>query len=119
MTSVNNISLKDGERPSTAEKPSDLQKANLLLLQNKVAIDGVLLAVDAALNSTSTATAAANFNSELGLKPATIVGLIEGFDASLVRTLYSEDGYELAKTILMIFSTKKIQALTDSDVTQM
>ena len=90
----------------------------MLLLQNKVAIDGVLLAVEAALKSTTASTAAANFNSKLGLKPATIIGLIEGFDASLVRTLYSQDGYELAKTVLMIFSTKKIQALTDSDVTQ-
>ena len=35
-----------------------------------------------------------------------------------MRTLYSQDGYELAKTIIMIFSTKKIQALTDSDVTK-
>ena len=89
-----------------------------MLLQNKVAIDGVLLAVEAALNSTSSTTVAANFNSTLGLKPATIIGLIEGFDASLVRTLYSQDGYELAKTVIMIFSTKKIQALTDDDVTQ-
>ena len=35
-----------------------------------------------------------------------------------MRTLYSRDGYELAQTIVMIFSTKKIQALTDSDVTK-
>ena len=35
-----------------------------------------------------------------------------------MRTLYSQDGYELAKTVIMIFSTKKIQALTDSDVTK-
>ena len=74
--------------------------------------------LQAALNSTSSSTAAANFNSELGLTPATVTGLIEGFDASLVRTLYSQDGYELAKTVIMIFSTKKIQALTDSDVTK-
>ena len=88
-------------------------------MRNKVAIDGVLLAVEAALSSVSSSTTAgANFNSDLGLKPAAITGLIEGFDASLVRTLYSQDGYELAKTIIMIFSTKKIQALTDSDVTQ-
>jgi len=106
------VQEEEGERPSTAEKPDDLQAANFVLLQNKVAIDGILLAIDAAISST-----ASNFKSELGLKPKTILGLIEGFDASLVRTLYSSSGYEMAKSIILIFSNKKIQTLTASDIT--
>ena len=92
--------------------------ANKLLLQNKVAIEGVLLAIEAIISSTSSSSSSAssNFNSELGLKPKTILSLIEGFDASLVRTLYSATGYEMAKTILMIFSNKKIQTLQKTDI---
>ena len=110
---------KEGERPSSAEKPSDLQAANELLLYNKAAIDGVLLAIEAAVNSvsSSSSTTTTNFNSELGLKPKTILNLVEGFDASLVRTLYATTGYDMAKTIILIFSNKKIQKLEASDIT--
>ena len=77
-----------------------------------------MFSLQATLSSTSSSRAATNFNSELGLKAHTVIGLIAGFHASLRRTLYSEDGYKLAETIIMICSTKKIQALTETHVTR-
>ena len=92
-----------------------MQERNERLLKNNAAIDGVLLVIEAAISSIGSSTQVAQFNSAKGLETKTVLSLIQGFHGALVSTIYAESAYQLAQTILMILSTKKILTFTATD----
>lgn len=103
-----------------------MQEKNVRLLKNNEAISGVLLAINAAIDSvssssssTTSSSTSVQFNSSKGLKTQTLINLILGFHAAFVTTIYTPTAHDLAKTILYIFSTKKIMAFSTDDVTEL
>ena len=92
-----------------------MQERNERLLKNNAAIDGVFLVIEAAISSIGSSTQVAQFNSAKGLETKIVLSLIQGFHGALVSTIYAESAYQLAQTILIILSTKKILTFTATD----
>ena len=114
--------FQSGTKPSTSDAPTDNQEKNKVLLMNNEAINGVVLAIEAAISSvlsSYTNSGTVQLNSEKGLKAETIVNLIVGFHGALVTTIYSRSAFELAENILYIMSSKKIQKFTDAHITEL
>ena len=101
-----------------------LQKKNTLLLKNQAAVSGCLLAIDAAIASASSSSSATTpspseslgFNSARGLEASILIDLVMGFQASLVTTIYNTASFDLATTIIYIFSTKKVMAFSVGNI---
>ena len=118
--------FQSGTKPSQADAPADNQAKNKLLLENNEAINGVVLAIDAAIASASSSSSSSSssnstvqFNSKRGLKGQIIVNLIVGFHGALVSTIYSPSAFDLADNILYIMSSKKIQGFTTAHITEL
>ena len=116
--------IQSGTQPSQADAPADNQAKNKLLLENNEAINGVVLAINAAIasessSSSSSSNSTVQFNSEKGLKGQIIVNLILGFHGAMVTTIYSPSAYELADNILYIMSTKKMQTFTEDHIKEL
>ena len=116
--------IQSGTQPSQADAPADNQAKNKLLLENNEAINGVVLAINAAIasessSSSSSSNSTVQFNSKKGLKGQIIVNLILGFHGAMVTTIYSPSAYELADNILYIMSTKKMQTFTEDHIIEL
>ena len=116
--------IQSGTQPSQADAPADNQAKNKLLLENNEAINGVVLAINAAIASVSSSSSSSSnstvqFNSKKGLNGQIIVNLIVGFHGALVTTIYSPSAYELADNILYIMSTKKMQTFTEDHINEL
>ena len=103
------------------------QEENTRLLENNAAITGVLLAIDAAIesvnpplsrSSTPSAITSLQFNSSKGLQTHILLDLIIGFSAALELNIYYP-AYDLAETLLYIFSTKRILPFSEDDVAEL
>ena len=82
------------------------------------------MAIDAAIASASSSSSATTpspseslgFNSARGLEASILIDLVMGFQASLVTTIYNTASFDLATTIIYIFSTKKVMAFSVGNI---
>ena len=88
------------------------------MLNNSEAINGVLLALDAAISSASSRQSNHDpqFNSDVGLSTETFINLIQGFYSILISSIYSEITQQLGKNIIYVASTKRIKSFSTENI---